>query len=69
MTAIAGSVSVITGGASGIGRGIAEEFLARGSTVVIADVEASGLWPGKVVTDFAQYVRTSARSPQTQYKA
>jgi hypothetical protein len=25
--------------------------------------------PGKVVTDFAQYVRTSARSPQTQYKA
>jgi NAD(P)-dependent dehydrogenase (short-subunit alcohol dehydrogenase family) len=43
MTAIAGSISVITGGASGIGRGIAEEFLARGSTVVIADVEAERL--------------------------
>jgi NAD(P)-dependent dehydrogenase (short-subunit alcohol dehydrogenase family) len=43
MTAIAGSVSVITGGASGIGRGIAEEFVSRGSTVVIADVEVERL--------------------------
>ena len=38
-----GAVAVVTGGASGIGRAIATELLARGATVVIADVEQGAL--------------------------
>lgn len=34
-----GSVAVVTGGASGIGKAIARALLGRGATVVIADVE------------------------------
>jgi NAD(P)-dependent dehydrogenase (short-subunit alcohol dehydrogenase family) len=34
-----GKVAVVTGGASGIGAGIVERFLAEGARVVIADVE------------------------------
>jgi len=36
-------VAVITGGASGIGRGIAERCVAEGMKVVVADVEAGAL--------------------------
>lgn len=36
---IDGSVSVVTGGANGIGKGIVRALLERGSTVVIADIE------------------------------
>src|SRR5262245_61278745 len=38
---IAGKVAVITGGASGIGRGIGRAFAARGADVVVADVDAA----------------------------
>jgi NAD(P)-dependent dehydrogenase (short-subunit alcohol dehydrogenase family) len=41
--AIAGSVAVVTGGASGIGRALALALRDRGATVVIADVEAAAL--------------------------
>jgi NAD(P)-dependent dehydrogenase (short-subunit alcohol dehydrogenase family) len=40
---IAGRVAVVTGGASGIGLGIAETLIAEGATVVIADIEAGPL--------------------------
>lgn len=38
MTELAGKVAIVTGAASGIGRGIATRFAAEGAAVVIADV-------------------------------
>ncbi len=38
-----GRTAVVTGGASGIGRGMAEAFAAEGMKIVIADIEQSAL--------------------------
>ena len=43
MQDLSGQVAVVTGGASGIGRGTAEAFLERGMKVVLADVESKVL--------------------------
>lgn len=43
MDDLSGKVAVVTGGASGIGFGLAEAFAAEGMKIVLADIEAAAL--------------------------
>ena len=43
MTSFDGAVSVVTGGAKGIGRACALEFAGRGSDVVVVDIDEAGV--------------------------
>ena len=44
-------VAVVTGAASGIGRGMANRFAAEGMKVALADIEEEALAEGEAVSD------------------
>ena len=62
---LAGKVAIVTGGASGIGCGTVERFVAEGARVVIADVETDrGEALAEALGTDAFFVRTDVSDPE-----
>ena len=64
MTLLEGRTAVITGGAQGLGRAIAETFVAQGARVVLGDVDlaAAGATAAELGSDVALAVRCDVTS-------
>lgn len=63
MDGIAGSVAIITGGATGLGAGVARRFVREGARVAIADIqEAAGRSVAEGLGDQALFLKTDLRS-------
>ncbi|MBE9373273.1 SDR family oxidoreductase [Saccharopolyspora sp. HNM0983] len=64
MNELSGRIAVVTGGAAGLGRGVAERFVGAGARVVIADVDqVAGEGTAAALGDAVVFRRTDVAEP------
>jgi NAD(P)-dependent dehydrogenase (short-subunit alcohol dehydrogenase family) len=65
---LTGKVAVVTGGASGLGEGLARRFAAEGARVVIGDVDRTAVrhWQGSATTPCRRYRVTCPTSTKSR---